>query len=88
MNPVGFTHACSGTSAREISLKPWLLDERQSQWLDIADGSSGLYLRRLCFEERGAASEFDQEHWRAGAVEVLMAISAGLYFQIAAVLLR
>jgi DNA-binding GntR family transcriptional regulator len=59
----------------EISLKPLLLDEQQSECLDIADGSSGLYLQRLCFDESGIAVEYDQEHWRADAVEVVMAIS-------------
>lgn len=58
----------------EISLKPLLLDEHQSALLDIADGSNGLSLQRLCFDENGGVVEYDQEHWRADAVEVVMAI--------------
>lgn len=62
-------------SRSEISLKPLLLDEQQSERLDIAGGSNGLYLQRLCFDHNGAVVEYDQEHWRADAVEVVMAIS-------------
>ncbi|WP_226504702.1 UTRA domain-containing protein [Pseudomonas sp. MWU16-30317] len=59
----------------EISLKPLLLDQQQSDLLDIAEGSNGLHLQRLCFDQSGAVVEYDQEHWRADAVEVVMAIS-------------
>lgn len=59
----------------EISLKPLLLDEPQSEPLDIAAGSNGLYVQRLCFDTEGLVVEYDVEHWRADAVEVVMAIS-------------
>lgn len=58
----------------QINLKPCLLDEGQSELLEIASGSSGLYLERACYAEDGRVVEFDQEFWRPDAVEVSLAI--------------
>lgn len=58
----------------QINLKPCLLDEGQSALLEIASGSSGLYLQRSCFDAEGLTVEFDQEYWRPDAVEVVLNI--------------
>ncbi|WP_416424621.1 UTRA domain-containing protein [Pseudomonas sp. App30] len=58
----------------QISLKPCLLDEEQSERLEIASGSSGLYLERLCFDEDSNVVELDLEFWRPDAVEVTLAV--------------
>ncbi|WP_263263172.1 UTRA domain-containing protein [Pseudomonas sp. RIT-PI-S] len=59
----------------EITLKPCLLDDAQGDLLQLASGSGGLYLERLCFAESGEAVEFDREYWRPDAVEVTMKVS-------------
>ncbi|EIK94632.1 putative transcriptional regulator [Pseudomonas sp. M47T1] len=58
----------------QINLKPCLLDEGQSAELEIASGSSGLYLERVCFAQDGSIVEFDREFWRPDAVEVTLSI--------------
>ncbi|MDE1169454.1 MAG: UTRA domain-containing protein [Pseudomonas sp.] len=67
-------HYARQQARSQINIKPCLLDDGQSELLEIASGSSGLYLERLCFDDEGRAVEFDLEYWRPDAVQVSLAV--------------
>ncbi|WP_426199335.1 GntR family transcriptional regulator [Pseudomonas sp. DC3200b2] len=54
----------------EITFKPCVLDEIQGQLLELAAGSSGLMLERLCRDAQGTPVEYDLEYWRPDAVKM------------------
>lgn len=58
----------------EITLKPCLLDDAQGQLLQLASGSGGLMLERLCRDADGVAVEYDREYWRPDAVEIRLQV--------------
>ena len=58
----------------EITLKPCLLDDTQGQLLQLASGSGGQMLERLCRDANGTAVEYDREYWRPDAVEIRLEV--------------
>ena len=64
-----------GTGWKELSKfihKPLAGDE--ASILNVNQGSTGLYLERLCYDENGDFLEFDREYWLHDAIKLVVNI--------------
>ncbi|TEB85640.1 UTRA domain-containing protein [Pseudomonas aeruginosa] len=56
----------------QLAMHPTALNAAQAEPLQLAPGSSALYLERLSYAEGQRVVEFDQEFWRPDALEIVL----------------
>ncbi|MCL6417618.1 UTRA domain-containing protein [Aestuariirhabdus sp. Z084] len=60
---------------REIEVCSQALGAEEAGILNVHQGSTGLYLERLCYDESGEFMEFDREYWLHDAIKLRVKIS-------------
>jgi len=61
---------------RAIEIYPKTLDAQIAEALSVNNGSTGLYIRRICRDQNGVFLEVDEEFWLHNAMKVVVNVSS------------